>query len=111
MSDTQETNNATPSTQPASKDVAKVEAAPVFYHLYSCTNEPCVKAANPQRFSVHMRGVYVASPNPVSGVKCPGCTNEMKPVEHGATLEQAKAEKMHETYIIYPAPVGQEESL
>jgi len=84
---------------------------PVFYHLYACVNSACVEDANPVKYSVHMRGVHVALPNPVNGILCPGCGNEMKPAEHGASADQVKAENMHSKYVIYPAPGQTEDKL
>ena len=54
-----------------------------YFHLYFCPSLECLKAANPMSGSLHQRGMHFSTPEPQSGVKCPGCGGEMKIARNG----------------------------
>lgn len=75
-------------TKPSVK--ADQPKAKVYFHLYFCPSYQCLLANNPQRGSMHQRGVNSNSDKPLPLVKCLGCGGKMEIARNGMTDELGK---------------------
>jgi hypothetical protein len=93
-----------------------MNAAETFYHLYVCPLLSCLKSANPIAGSMHQRGLHLATDQPRTDVRCPGCGKFMVVHRNGLTAAgaphpdgQLTSDKdgnavFHGEPTIYPAP-------